>query len=226
MPSFRATASAVVRLSPVSMTTRMPSFRKRGQRLGRRCLDRIGDGEDRRRPAVDGPEDRRRPVRAQRIGPSAAAADTSTSILLRKAAHCRTMRLPSTSRARPCRSASRKSETSGASMPTILCGLDDRERQRMLRRPLDAWPQGAEVPLRQARAGTMLVTDGRPSVSVPVLSTISVSTFSIALQRLGILDQHAGLRAPPDADHDRHRRRQAQRAGTGDDQHRDRGDRP
>ena len=40
-----------------------------------------------------------------------------------------------------------------------------------------------------------------------------------ALQRFGVLDQHAGLRAAADADHDRHRRGEAQRARAGDDQH-------
>ena len=44
------------------------------------------------------------------------------------------------------------------------------------------------------------------------------------LQRLGVLDQHAGLRAAADADHDRHRRREPERAGAGDDQHADGGD--
>ena len=45
-----------------------------------------------------------------------------------------------------------------------------------------------------------------------------------ALQHLDALDQHAELRAPPGADHDRHRCRQPERARAGDDQHRDRGD--
>ncbi len=45
-----------------------------------------------------------------------------------------------------------------------------------------------------------------------------------SLQRLGILDEHAGSRALADADHDRHRRRKAERAGAGDDEHRDGGD--
>ena len=45
-----------------------------------------------------------------------------------------------------------------------------------------------------------------------------------ALERFGVLDQHAGLRAAADADHDRHRRGEAQRAGAGDDQHAHRGD--
>ena len=43
------------------------------------------------------------------------------------------------------------------------------------------------------------------------------------LQRLGVADQDAGGGAAADADHDRHRRGQAQRAGAGDDQHRDGG---
>ena len=47
-----------------------------------------------------------------------------------------------------------------------------------------------------------------------------------ALQRLGVLDEHARLRAAPDADHDRHRRREPERAGTSDDQDRDGGDEP
>ena len=42
-----------------------------------------------------------------------------------------------------------------------------------------------------------------------------------ALQRLGVLDQHARLGAAPDADHDRHRRGEPERARAGDDQHRD-----
>ena len=40
-------------------------------------------------------------------------------------------------------------------------------------------------------------------------------------ERLGVLDEHAGGRAAAHADHDRHRRGQAERAGTGDDEDRD-----
>ena len=42
------------------------------------------------------------------------------------------------------------------------------------------------------------------------------------LDRFGVFDQHAGLRAASDADHDRHRRGESERARTGDDQHGDR----
>jgi hypothetical protein len=44
------------------------------------------------------------------------------------------------------------------------------------------------------------------------------------LERLGVTEQHAGVRAAANADHDRHRGRQPQGAGAGDDQHRDRRD--
>ncbi len=76
-------------------------------------------------------------------------------------------------------------------------------------------PRSSRAPARSA------VTRGLPSVSVPVLSTTSVSTLREQFERFGVPDQHAGLRAPPGADHDRHRRRQAERARTRDDQHRD-----
>ncbi len=45
-----------------------------------------------------------------------------------------------------------------------------------------------------------------------------------ALQRLGILDQHAALRAAADANHHRHGRGESECAGTGDDEHGDGGD--
>ncbi|EAQ04289.1 hypothetical protein OB2597_09104 [Pseudooceanicola batsensis HTCC2597] len=44
------------------------------------------------------------------------------------------------------------------------------------------------------------------------------------LQRLGIADQDAGIRPAPRGHHDRHRRGQAKRAGTGDDHHGNSGD--
>ena len=62
---------------------------------------------------------------------------------------------------------------------------------------------------------------GLPSVSVPVLSTTSVSTFSSTSSASAFLTSTPGGRAAAGADHDRHRRRQAQRARAGDDQHRD-----
>ena len=79
MPSCRATASAVVRLSPVSMTMRMPSAlqRLRAPR-GVVGLDRIGDGDDAGQPAVDRDEHRRSRRRARSSSASASSAPAST----------------------------------------------------------------------------------------------------------------------------------------------------
>ena len=57
MPSWRATASAVRGLSPVSMKTLTPSSRKFGERLGRGGLHGVGHDQDAGRAAVDGHED-------------------------------------------------------------------------------------------------------------------------------------------------------------------------
>ena len=73
-------------------------------------------------------------------------------------------------------------------------------------------------------AGSMWTTFGRPSVSVPVLSTHQRVDLLHPLQRLGIPDEHAVLGALADAHHDGHRRGQAQRTRTGDDEHGHRGD--
>ena len=45
--------------------------------------------------------------------------------------------------------------------------------------------------------------------------------FLQRLQRFGVLDENAGACAASGADHDRHRRRQPERARASDDQHRD-----
>jgi hypothetical protein len=52
-PSLRPTLSAVVRLSPVSMTLRIPVTAQRGQRADSALLDRIGEREEPGRRAVE-----------------------------------------------------------------------------------------------------------------------------------------------------------------------------
>ena len=56
MPSLLATARAVCSLSPVSITMPQAQVVQRADRLGRRRLDRIGDGERAGELAVDGDE--------------------------------------------------------------------------------------------------------------------------------------------------------------------------
>ena len=60
------------------------------------------------------------------------------------------------------------------------CGLDDRGGERMLAAALDAGGK-AQAPWTSSKPGraTIATTFGLPSVSVPVLSTTSVSTFSM-----------------------------------------------
>ena len=61
----------------------------------------------------------------------------------------------------------------------LLRGRDDRRRQRMLARPLDARGEAQDARLVEAGAPQRRPSPpGLPSVSVPVLSTTRVSTFS------------------------------------------------
>ena len=172
---------AVVRLSPVSMTTRMPSRAQRLQRRRRRRLDRIGDREQRRRAC-------RRPPRRSTVAPSprsrsASASSAAVSIAelaeeARIAEQRRRCRRPC--RSRPCRSASRSPRPAPASRPRSCAARDDGVGQRMLAGALDAGGEPQQRRLRRSRRpATIATTFGLPSVSVPVLSTTSVSTFSI-----------------------------------------------
>ena len=89
MPSVRATASAVVRLSPVSITRRRPSLVQLADGFGRRVLDRI-------RHADAVPRAPRRPPRTSRSDPRRAA--TRRARPYRRRTRCRSSssrRLPS-----------------------------------------------------------------------------------------------------------------------------------
>ena len=219
MPRRLATASAVVRLSPVSMTTRMPSAASALSASGVVALTGSAMAMTPAELAVDGEEDRGGAVLAQPLGlvgerggidvefgeefggaerePLALDhADDALAGRRIEAAHRRQAR--SCARRRPATIAA----ASGCSLPRSTLAAkrstcasskpgsgDDRDHLRL------AFGQ---------RAG--LVDHQR------------VDLFH-ALERLGVLDQHACLRAAADADHDRHRRGKPERAGAGDDQH-------
>ena len=73
-----------------------------------------------------------------------------------------------------------KSATGAVDDAPLLRGGHDGGGERVLARPLDGWRPGAGSPASlKPSAGTTAVTAGLPSVSVPVLSTTSVSTFSM-----------------------------------------------
>ena len=58
----------MTRLSPVSMTTSIPSAAQRFEGGGRGLLDGVGDGEDPGELVVDADEDRGRAVGAEPVG--------------------------------------------------------------------------------------------------------------------------------------------------------------
>ena len=174
--------------------------------------------------AVDGDEHHRLAVARAAPRPRAARAPGSTpSVVQQRAIAERDRAAVDRARRRPCPVTRleirrrRRARSSAARAPR-----DDRGGQRVLAAALEARGQPQQLGLVDAAAGDRPSTSrGLPSVSVPVLSTTSVSTFSQHLERLGVLDQHAGVRAAPGADHDRHRRGQPERARAGDDQHGD-----
>ena len=203
----------------------MPSGLQRVERVGRRRLDRIGDGDHAGEPcrrwrrrsrwrrrwrrrsaspssaAVAMPSSARNVRVAERDAPALDHADDALAGRRIEAAHRRERdacaRL----------AAATMAAASGCSLAALDAGG---EPQHLVL--VEAWRRHDRDDLRLAfgqRAG--LVDDER----VDLLH---------ALERLGILDQHAGLRAAADADHDRHRRGEAERAGAGDDQHAHGGD--
>ena len=135
------------------------------------------------------------------------------------AEHDRAGRRPS--RRRPCRPASRNPRASPSAGPRSLAAATMACGQRMFAGPLQAGRQpqqlGSSKPAGRRRSPT---TGGLALGERAGLVDHQGVDLLQPFQRLGVLDQHAGLRAAADADHDRHRRRQAQRAGAGDDQHR------
>ncbi len=126
-----------------------------------------------------GDEDRGGAVLAQALGLGVERAGGDAE-LGQERWRCRAPRAgPRPCRSRPCRSGESKPLTATERDAALLRGRDDGGRQRMLARALDAGREPQHVGLVEARAGTTATTFGLPSVSVPVLSTTSVSTFSM-----------------------------------------------
>ena len=122
-------------------------------------------------------------------------------------------------RPRRSRAGSRSVATSGSGPAARAC-CGDRPGDRVLRAGFGGTPAARTVPLVDARLGSHRNHLIRPSVTVPVLSSTTVSIRRTMLQHLRALDQDAQLRSPPGADQQRGRRGQPERTGTGDDQHR------
>ena len=174
------TASAVVRLSPVSITTRMPSALSAASASGVDGLDRIGDGEHagqparrrRRRSPWRRPGADPRPLCEQRRDVDAVLGQ-ELGVAERRSAG------PRPCRARPCPTGESKSLTGAVAMPrgSAAATMASASGCSLARSTLAARRSSSRS--SKPGAGTIAVTAGLPSVSVPVLSTTSVSTFSM-----------------------------------------------
>ncbi len=220
IPSFRATALAVVRLSPVSMMTLTPSAASAFSASG---VDALTGSAIANSPAsfpstamlmTVAPSPRRRFA-------------CSLNELGFDAERCQEVRIAKEDGLAVdlagCALAGRRVERLHLAQIEIalLGGPHDRIGERMFAGALHAGREPQNLGLLKSGGGNdrdnLRLALGQRS---RLVDHQRVDLFH-ALQRFGILDQHAGLRAAPDADHDRHRCGKAERAGTGDDQHAD-----
>ena len=223
IPTARATTSAAARLSPVSITISRPSARSARIASARLGLD--ADRRPRRAPR------RRRPRPAARrcapsrrsVSASASKPETSTPDAARNAGcpeHERaSLDVPAHSPPRLGGEVRDRRQRESA----LAGGRDDRGRERVLAALLEARRQAQRLGVVGAgRTGDTRDTRAALGERAGLVDDQRRDARQ-GLERLGVPDQHAGRGSPADADHDRHRRREAERAGAGDDQHGDRG---
>src|ERR1035437_83043 len=206
MPRRLATASAVVRLSPVSITTRTPSADSAASAVG---VVGLTGSAIAMTPASLPFTPRNMAVAPSPRRRSASAASAAVSIFssAKNLALPSASRLPSTMPMTPLPAGASKPPTGAnsilrsAAAATIAAAGGEAQHLRLV----EAGQRDDRHYLRLAfreRAG--LVDHQRVH-------------FLHALERFRVLDQHAQLRAAADADHDRHRRGKAKRARAGDD---------
>ena len=179
MPSLRATARAVVRLSPVSITIADASALQRGERCRRGRLHRIGDGDERRQTCRRGHEDHGGAVAAQPFGVVLQRRDVDRRCRPEISPLPSATRRPSTMPITPLPAGASKPRPRPSAMPRSRRGGHDGGARADARCAFDARGKPQQRRSRRSLApGRSRDTLGLPSVRVPVLSTTSVSTFS------------------------------------------------
>ena len=128
---------------------------------------------------------------------------------------------PSTVPTTPLPVTDRKSVTGAELHAALLGAAHDGRRQRMLAHLLEARGQAQQRGLVDRRRGDDGRERGLAFGQRPGLVDDQRVDLLHHLQRLGVPEQHAELGAAAGADHDRHRRGQAERARARDDQHGD-----
>ena len=201
----------------------MPSRCSAASAARRRALDRIGDGDRAGEPAVDGDEDRPSRPRGGARRPASASGARRRCRARRGTPRCRCATRRPVDGADDAL-AGRRIEVrppARSVSPRSSAARDDRRAPADARSPRStlAARRSSFASLEARPAARSRVTVGLPFGQRAGLVDDQRVDLLHPLQRLGVPDQHAGLRAAADADHDRHRRREAERAGAGDDQH-------
>ena len=195
-----------------------PQPMQRGDRLGRRGPDRIGDGDDGRQPTVDRGIKRRLAVPRQPPRLRLEQGDVMTK--LRHVAIGPNLNAAPLDRRRDAVARDRfKPRGRTDAQPAILRGGDDRRGDRMFRTRLDAGDQGQHLVAVEAGRGLEIGELGPPRRQRPRLVERDHGHVAKRLERFALAEQDAELGRPAGADHDRRRRGKTHRAGAGDDQH-------
>ncbi len=194
--------------------------RNRGRR---RRLDRVGDGDQPGELAVDGDEDGGGALAAQPLRLPFEGIGGDRQVMQESGvADVNTLALDHAQRPLAGRRIEAHHPRRGDA--ARLRGRNDRLRQRMLAGLLDAGREFQHrrlvLAVRRHDRGDRRLALGQRAGLVDHQRIDPLHS----LQRRGVLDEHAGAGAASDADHDRHRRGEAQRAGAGNDQHADGGD--
>ena len=197
---------------------------QRLQRSGCGLLHRVGDGDDAGELAVDGDEDRGRAVAAHPFGFGVERLRRNAELAeKRRVAERDALSLDHADGAL----AGRRIEAAHGRKLDLAFGRrrDDGAGRADARSIARRWRRVAARPSSSKPSGALDRDDLGLAFGqrAGLVDHERVDRFH-ALQRLGVADQNARLRAAADADHDRHRRGKAERAGAGDDQHRDGGD--
>ena len=179
-------------------------------------LDRIGHGDDPRERPIDGNEHRRLAIRAERVGPRLGFAGLEPEIPHHRRIAER--HVASVDGAAHALAGDRFEIGRAAGRQTAIPrARDDRLGQRMFRATFQSG--GAAQHLRLVALQRHDIRQRRLALGqrAGLVHDHGIDARH-ALQRLGVLDQHARLCAAPRGRGDRDRRREAEGTGTGDDQ--------
>jgi hypothetical protein len=196
---------------------------QRRDRRRRRGLDRVGDADEAGRAAIDGDEDGGGAVAPQRLGRGLEGRDRDAG-LGHDAAVADDQPAPIDAAGDALAGRGVEPGHRQQRQAAVDGGPHDGGAERMLAAALETGGEAEKLGTVDAVCG--LQSDHRGAAfgqRAGLVDDQGVDRLQ-ALQRFRVLDQDARAGAATDADHDRHRGGEPERAGAGDDQHRHRRD--